>query len=500
MNGSRHCKIWKALKIVLLFAMVALCLIANALARHSGAGGLFSGIEVLFGRSDTQWLFSIYILVWCVCFILLMFRPEDILLIGLLLAGGFLYAVKYQTAFQPGTALVFLCGITAGKGARFALETGSQRSEVRSPVELRTPNSELRLFLVGLVLLLAVASWWHLDGAASSYHGPRWMGLWNNPNDYGMLMGAGVVLAIGLLAVNLKSEKLKAEIERRKLLQILKAESRKQKLLIGFLLVAVLMMGTGLIFSYSRGAWVATGIGSLYLAKAYGKFKWRSPKVFLLSAFCFLLLLFGVWFFWNTPQTAPWYFQRLDLSRGSVQHRLAAWKAGFEIMRDHPFGIGWQKTIDVIDVYQKNYSPPEGGAPAITTNDYLMLGTQLGFPGLLCFVAYVALAMKGESRKQKAEIPSLVTRHLSLRMVCRAAALAMLWRFGLTADCSSWPRRRCFGFCLTYLKFGMRSAECGIFVRMGGKKITRLKFGRFDILLAIPFLWPENACDFYAGR
>ena len=78
------------------------------------------------------------------------------------------------------------------------------------------------------------------------------------------------------------------------------------------------MMGAGLIFSYSRGAWLATGIGLLYLAKAYGKFKWRSPKVFLPSAFCLLLLLFGVCFFWNTPQTAPWYFQRLDLSRGGM--------------------------------------------------------------------------------------------------------------------------------------------------------------------------------------
>ena len=156
MSGSGHCKIWKALKVVLLFAIVALCLIANALARHSSAGSLFSVIEVLFGRSDTQWLFSIYILVWCVCFILLMFRPEDILLIGLLLAGGFLYAVEYSTAFRSMEALAFLGGITLGKGVRFALESGSQRSEVRSPVELRTPNSELRLFLAGLVLLLAV--------------------------------------------------------------------------------------------------------------------------------------------------------------------------------------------------------------------------------------------------------------------------------------------------------------------------------------------------------
>ena len=47
---------------------------------------------------------------------------------------------------------------------------------------------------------------------------------------------------------------------------------------------------------------------------------------------------------------------------------------------------------------QKNYSPPEGGAAAITTNDYLMLGTQLGLPALPCFVAYVALRFRGRAR------------------------------------------------------------------------------------------------------
>ena len=288
-------------------------------------------------------------------------------------------------------------------------------------------------------------------------------------------MGVGVTLAIGLLAENLKSEKLKAEIERResvvggqwtvvgimrslRSLAVIKSVIRTPQSAVLF--IAALMMGTGLIFSYSRGAWVAAAVGLLYLAKVYGKFKWRSPKVFLLSAFCFLLLIFGVWFFWNTPQTAPWYFQRLDLSRGSVQHRLAAWKAGFEIMRDHPFGIGWQKTIDVIDVYQKNYSPPEGGAPAITTNDYLMLGTQLGFPGLLCFVAYVALAMKGESRKQKAEIPSLVTRHLSLRMVCRAAALAMLVAFWFDGGLFKLATASVFWILLDLSQ--IRNAECGV--------------------------------------
>jgi O-antigen ligase len=115
-----------------------------------------------------------------------------------------------------------------------------------------------------------------------------------------------------------------------------------------------------------------------------------------------------------------------------VQHRLAAWKAGFEIMRDYPFGVGWNKTLET---YQDYYSPPPDGAAAITTNDYLMLGTQLGWPGLLCFVAYVVLCLgvgswKMGVRRWKMEASSPVTCHSSLQAACRAGALAMLVTFG----------------------------------------------------------------------
>ncbi len=162
--------------------------------------------------------------------------------------------------------------------------------------------------------------------------------------------------------------------------------------------------GGGVGVQLQPGAWLGTAIGLLYLARAHGKFKW-SLKLFLFSIFCFLFLVCVVWFFWNnTPDSAPWYLKRMDFGRASAQHRVAAWKAGFEIMRDHPFGVGWNKTVETYDKY---YSPPEGSAAAITTNDYLMLGTQLGIPGLACFLAYVVLCFrrqKAESRKQKSEM------------------------------------------------------------------------------------------------
>ena len=123
------------------------------------------------------------------------------------------------------------------------------------------------------------------------------MGLWNNPNDYGLLMAAGVVLATGLLAASLKprvqspqSDKSFSHHQPSSVLWTPSPASASKGTFLHFfaaiksavrnpqsaiLLVAAGMMAVGLVFSYSRGAWLGTAIGLLYLAKVYGKFKWR---------------------------------------------------------------------------------------------------------------------------------------------------------------------------------------------------------------------------------
>jgi O-antigen ligase len=184
-----------------------------------------------------------------------------------------------------------------------------------------------------------------------------------------------------------------------------------------FLLMAAGMVGTGLVCSYSRGSWLGAGVGWLALARARGKLKWR----FVVPGI--LVVAVVVWYFWGaTPDTAPWYVKRLDLGRPSAQHRVAAWRGAWQMMRDHPFGVGWNKAVGV---YRKDYSPPKDGAGAITMNSYLMLGTQLGLPGLLCFLAYVALRLGAcaKTHIQRRE------RVLGLPEVCRAGAWALLVAF-----------------------------------------------------------------------
>lgn len=166
---------------------------------------------------------------------------------------------------------------------------------------------------------------------------------------------------------------------------------------------------------------IATAVGLLYLAWSYGKLKWRLILPVMLAVAAVVM------FFWHsTVDTAPWYLKRLDFSRPSAQHRVSAWRGSVQMMRDHPFGVGWNNAVTI---YEEKYSPPAGGAPAITTNDYLMLGTELGIPALLCFVGYVALRLVVGSWKI---VDNGNCRHFTQignQMACRAGAVMLLVAF-----------------------------------------------------------------------
>jgi O-antigen ligase len=177
--------------------------------------------------------------------------------------------------------------------------------------------------------------------------------------------------------------------------------------------IAGAMLCIGLVMSYSRGAWLATTVGFLYLAWSYGKLKWRLILPMAAIAAAVILYLWG-----STPDSAPWYVKRADLGRPSAQNRVTAWRAGIQMMLDHPLGVGWNQAVSM---YDKQYSPPEGGAAALTMNSYLMLGTELGLPGLFCFVTYVGLCFRGKGRMQHEEG--------RIRAACRAGALVFVVAF-----------------------------------------------------------------------
>ncbi len=401
---------FRLIKIALPLVIVIVCLFEYVLHSQSG---IFREFQAALLSAD--WMLLACLAVWCGTFVFLTFRMKDLPLIGLLLIAIAAYFIGYAEASRATDAVILLFGVTFGKGVRVLLSSNSRRelAPTESP-EIKNQESGIgqsgltsaATFLIGLVALLAFSAWWHLEVMKHFYPpGMRWTGLYDNPNIYGMLMGAGVTLAIGLLAHNSK----------------LKIKNSKLGWVLG---IAAGMMGVGLVFSYSRGAWVGAAVGLLYLAKAHGKLKWRVVGMGILAVAA------AVIFFWHsTADTDPWYLKRLDLSRPSAQHRVSAWRGALQIMRDHPLGVGWNKAVNV---YGKEYSPPENGAAALTMNSYLMLGTELGLPGLLCFVAYVGLSLKTENRKQKAEtIQKFGVRssEFGIKTACRAGAVVLLVAF-----------------------------------------------------------------------
>jgi hypothetical protein len=472
------------LRIFLFFIPIALCLFEYILFRYSS---IFRESEALLLDSQIQWMLSTTIAIWCASFIVLRFKLDDMWLVGLLLIAIFMYFANYLSAFQPTKAIILLAGVTLGKGSAFFFNDKNSRRIFDNSFALPQSNEIQRDLILILILLLSLTSWCHLDMTGSIYHGPRWMGLWDNPNIYGMLMGAGVVLAIGLLAAKGRKEhkenyispepssklcssrgdeaqteenmeppyvgcyKENSDSSPRPFLRSLRSFAAKDVFrdarnmardswnssLRIFLFIAAGMMAVGLVMSYSRGAWLATTIGLLYLAWCYGKLKWRwvLPVILVVAAV--------VCVFWHsTADNGPWYLKRLDFSRPSAQHRVSAWRGGLQMMRDHPLGVGWNRTVGV---YDKNYSPPEDSVVAITTNAYLMLGTELGLPGLLCFVTYVGLCFRV---RRSAVVPTAGCGGVSLpiatpggtpgapadetsalRCACRAGAVVLLVAF-----------------------------------------------------------------------
>lgn len=422
---------------------------------------------------SVQWMLLICIAVWCGFFIFLDFDLHDLPLIGMLLIAIAAFFMDYAVSLEAADAIVLLSGATLGKSAFVLLRCGDWKNdlgignqtkmqffvgdEVKSQIS-KPEKSEIRQqfetphlvmhFLIGLIVLLTISSWWHLEVAQTVYPGTRWTGLWNNPNIYGMLMGAGMVLIIGLFVgerrwqmVDVDNKEQKAQNgESRCILAKRNAENGAGKLLFAamksavgnwqpaMLFIAAGMMTVGWVMSYSRGAWVATVGGFFYLAWCYGKLKLRLVLPVTLAA-----AAVGCVFWHATADNDPWYLKRLDCGRPSAQHRVSAWFGALQMMKDHPLGVGWNQAVGV---YEEQYSPPDGGAAALTMNSYLMLGTELGIPALLCFVAYAGLALRTDNRKQKTE--SLSCERISAvccceasqqRCACRAGAVVLLVAF-----------------------------------------------------------------------
>ncbi len=134
-----------------------------------------------------------------------------------------------------------------------------------------------------------------------------------------------------------------------------------------------ILMMIPLIFTFTRSSWLGLLAGLSFIASVRS---WKAVVGVAVLAVLIVLVL-------------PGSFKDRALSSADPSHkhnieRVRMWKAGIEMMRDHPLGgVG---DTDLAKWY-KRYKPPES---AVTGghlhNNLIMFGATLGIPGVLIFL------------------------------------------------------------------------------------------------------------------
>jgi O-antigen ligase len=382
----------------------------------------------IFENTETQWMVYFGVAIYFVVFVFLRFRSKFNSIqrrknasAFFLLGGLFLVSTGlYVTYYGPSTAaLTLLAGAFVGQG--IAAWSGFNCTSYLAP---RIPC----LF----VLLLTLAAFRTMNYGQSFVYNSRmrWCGPWGNPNIFGLLMGVGLVLAVGCTVSSCKLQVLNPTGVRD-----WKVKIRKYSCIV-FSLFAAIFLARGLLHSFSRGAWVATAIGLSCLLIV--GFCFLDPKniqskseirlrISQLSENWLLLVMIAasvfVLVFWHFRQT-KWHPARRALSAVnpidfSWRNRVSAWEGALQITAEHPWlGLGWNHTEPTYEYYY--LSPRLTESAAIQMNDYLTLGATLGIPALFCFLVYIWLSLirnvecgtrnikirgqQSEGREQKAEV------------------------------------------------------------------------------------------------
>ncbi len=355
---------------------------------------------------------------------------------------------------QSTNALVFLAGIVLSQAVE-ALMTRDDRNK----------SACGQICFIVLIAFLAVASLARHEGAfKSKYRGElRATGLWVNPNTYGLLMGIGLVLSLAYLSrvshptwkFHSPHETATRRSRRREEADSIpgarcppphvggysgdeicgpsprcqpneeptqdesdsKASAGNVKwipiTLKCLCAAAAALLVAGLLRSYSRGAWLATLLGTIYFAfhtvraanrdtltqnpssrlNVFADWVRRNFWVGIVACVSLLVLLT-----FRTMDSEHLLVKRAvsaaNANDFSWRNRLTAWEGALQIMADHPFiGVGWHR---IGQEFENFYAPPKLAEHlSIILNDYLTLGMALGIPALLCFVALVWISFRG---------------------------------------------------------------------------------------------------------
>jgi len=188
----------------------------------------------------------------------------------------------------------------------------------------------------------------------------------------------------------------------------------ERKKILKFLFILVFILFTfGVISTSSRGGFITLVFLFFYLVL---KNKQKLLGVFLLVLIFMLIFLFAPQDYWQRQMTITTYQQD-----ESAMGRIDAWKAGLRMFADRPLlGVG-------VGAYNVAYGVKYGGkaGPWFSThNAYIQIGADLGFFGILAYLALMYLIWRENTRLIKLNQRTGDNFFLALSQSLKAALIA----------------------------------------------------------------------------
>ena len=221
------------------------------------------------------------------------------------------------------------------------------------PILIHTGHEEAPLLEIPVMGMLSINTSGR-DYSEFLYNGNvRWEGPWATPNVAGAILATGLVFWCGLTAG------LFVWMKRFRWVQIAITTVALAGMLVGCHLLAL---------TYSRGGWIALGVGTFALL--VGIRKPRLYPILLALSFAGAVLLLPAGLDRTTSAS------QLNEDK-SIHHRLLLWKGALQMMGEHPWnGVG---AGNFGEVFERDYQLPGHKATYTTAiNDFLTLGAERG--------------------------------------------------------------------------------------------------------------------------
>lgn len=227
-----------------------------------------------------------------------------------------------------------------------------------------THLAAVRDVLLGIVWSFALSS--ALAGALGAYnflssqtHLARLK--YGDPNDFAFVLAAALPFAMWLLVEMTGWRRLIAGL-------------------------AIAMLAAGIVLSLSRGAVLAVAVGVIWHALSERRHRRLLIVALTLSAMSALLFVQS-----NPQRVAAGLNAKEYVAQDNVESRLVAWNGAIQLAAEHPLlGIGPGNYG--LYYYDISGNPIGTFALAVSHNAYLDVASELGFIGLVLFLAFIVLS------------------------------------------------------------------------------------------------------------